>query len=376
MNGFPMPVLFAAALDWAEIGPILLPLAAGAGSIYLLLPRPRPYPKLWGALVGGLALLLAGGLLVRAGAFDTEAVLFYAFAAIAVASGTLLVTQHNPARAALSFTLVVLSTCGLFMLLAAPFLMAATIIIYAGAIVVTFLFVLMLAQQEGRSDANDRSREPLLATVTGFVLLGALLYVLDRSYSVGPDSPATREIDQLLAETRRLREDQASILGKGLDLLGKYQQALHKPQVRWLDLSDLASQVAEMSLDWPPVGEPSREADPESLRKATEALQQLDKIGEEARQRIGQQLACLQPHGKAPEHFSNLSGPSPAVPLSQLRRDEQGRPQLPAANAAYLGRSLFTDYLLPVELGGVLLLVATVGAIAIAQRRTNPERPS
>ena len=55
--------------------------------------------------------------------------------------------------------------------------MAATIIIYAGAIVVTFLFVLMLAQQAGHSDADARSREPLLAGLTGFVLLGALLYV-------------------------------------------------------------------------------------------------------------------------------------------------------------------------------------------------------
>ena len=107
-----------------------------------------------------------------------ESFLFYVFSAIAVGFGALLVTQHNPARAALSFALVVLRTCGLFLLLAAPFLMAATIIIYAGAIIVTFLFVLMLAQQEGPSDADARSREPLLATIIGFVLLGALLYVL------------------------------------------------------------------------------------------------------------------------------------------------------------------------------------------------------
>ena len=78
-------------------------------------------------------------------------------------------------RAALSFALVVLSTCGLFLLLAAPFLMAATIIIYAGAIIVTFLFVIMLAQQAGLSDADQRSREPFLACVAGFVLLGAML---------------------------------------------------------------------------------------------------------------------------------------------------------------------------------------------------------
>ena len=123
---------------------------------------------------------------------DGETVLFYAFSGIAIVSGALLVTQRNPARAALSFALVVLSTCGLFLLLAAPFLMAATIIVYAGAIVVTFLFVLMLAQQEGLSDADARSREPLLATLTGFVLLGALLYVLKLGYATRDARPTTR----------------------------------------------------------------------------------------------------------------------------------------------------------------------------------------
>ena len=42
---------------------------------------------------------------------------------------------------------------------------------------------------------------------------------------------------------------------------------------------------------------------------------------------------------------------------------------LPAANVAGLGKTLFTDYLLAVELAGTLLLVATIGAIAIAGRR-------
>jgi len=47
----------------------------------------------------------------------------------------------------------------------------------------------------------------------------------------------------------------------------------------------------------------------------------------------------------------------------------EGKPALPAENTAYLGRTLFSDYLLAVELGGTLLLVATIGAIAIAGRR-------
>ena len=107
-----------------------------------------------------LALVLAGWLVVGFGALTPESFLFYVFSASAVGFGALLVTQRNPARAALSFALVVLSTCGLFLLLAAPFLMAATIIIYAGAIIVTFLFVLMLAQQEG----PVRRRRPLAAS--------------------------------------------------------------------------------------------------------------------------------------------------------------------------------------------------------------------
>src|SRR6202040_912394 len=133
---------------------------------------------LWGTLSAGMAILLAGWLLVRSGSGWVETVLFYVLSAIAVLSGALLVTLRNPVRAALSFALVVLSTCGLFLLQAAPFLMAATTIVYAGAIVVTFLFVIMLAQQEGRSDADHRSREPFLSTLASFVLLGALLYVL------------------------------------------------------------------------------------------------------------------------------------------------------------------------------------------------------
>jgi len=111
----------------------------GAASIYLLLPKPRAQPVLWGAAAGALAIVLGGALFARASLIHPETFLFYIFSATAIVAGGLLVTQRNPARAALSFALVVLSTCGLFLLLAAPFLMAATAIIYAGAIIVTFL---------------------------------------------------------------------------------------------------------------------------------------------------------------------------------------------------------------------------------------------
>ncbi len=68
------------------------------------------------------------------------------------------VTSRNPVYSALWFASVVLSTSGLFLLADAPFLAAGTIIVYAGAIIVTFLFVIMLAQMEGKAHYDRAAR--------------------------------------------------------------------------------------------------------------------------------------------------------------------------------------------------------------------------
>lgn len=338
---------------------ITLVMACGAAAVYLLLPRPRAQKTLHGAGLGLLAVLLAGALLVGTRAVDAETFLFYAFAATAVVAGGLLVTQRNPARAALSFALVVLSTCGLFLLLAAPFLMAATAIIYAGAIIVTFLFVLMLAQQEGPSDADYRSREPLLSAVAGFLLLGALLYVLKTSY----DGEAVRrlladteltiaDVDAALARDQRPSSESAQpFLDRGMELLTAYQKEAHRQVTRdeYVFLRDARS----MGEDFWVSGD---------LRGMRDLLQRVWERAEDLPETTG----MLRPATAA---LSELSGPASSWPLAELRRDSSGRPPLPAENTAYLGRSLFTDYLLAVELGGTLLLVATIGAIAIATRR-------
>src|SRR5262249_20707217 len=159
------------------------PLLLGAGAIYFLLPRPRGRSIAWGAASGLAALVLTAVLCIRVdGPAVPESVLFYAFSALAIIGGVLMITQANPARAAICFALVVRMVCRLSLLQAAPFLMAASIFIYAAAITVPFLFVLMLAQQTGFSDADDRSREPFLAAFAAFTLLGSLLLVLDYSF--------------------------------------------------------------------------------------------------------------------------------------------------------------------------------------------------
>src|SRR5438105_6562435 len=181
--------------------PLLVALLLGAAGVYLGLPRARPYPRGAAAACVALALALAAWLgWTRLGA---EPLLFYAFSGLAVVGGLVMITQTNPARAALSFALVVLSTCGLFLLNAAPFLMAGTVIVYAGAIVVTFLFVLMLAQPGSGDSADQRSREPFLATLAGLFLLAVLLLVLRQTYGL-------RDYDALLGRVEQARRQETA----------------------------------------------------------------------------------------------------------------------------------------------------------------------
>jgi NADH:ubiquinone oxidoreductase subunit 6 (subunit J) len=337
-----MPTIVLAEIDSIGLGRIALPLVLGLAAIYLLLPRPRPYPPLWGAAAAGLALVLGGWLLISSGIAFPENVLFYAFSAIAIAGGALLVTQRNPVRAALSFALVVLSTCGLFLLQAAPFLMAATIIVYAGAIIVTFMFVIMLAQQSGRSDADDRSREPLLSCIAGIVLIGSLLYALGRDVdSKAPSFLATGydpvAFDDLLARVRTAsHQDSAGAIATTLrdsEAFQEFRQAAQASNGSW-EGRDLSVALDNIRARWP-----SWKANGES-DSMKRALDRLTVLGEALRGRYGPDV----------------------------------HPRMPRENVAALGGTLFTDYLIPVELGGTLLLVATVGAIAIAGRRTGELR--
>jgi NADH:ubiquinone oxidoreductase subunit 6 (subunit J) len=306
---------------------ILLPTVLGFLAVYLLLPQVRRSHVAWGAAVGALALILAGVLLVHRTGIAAETFLFYCFASIAVVGGVLLVTQSNPVYAALSFALVVISSCGLFLLNGAPFLTAATIIIYAGAIIVTFLFVLMLAQQSGIDDADLRSREPLLASVTGFVLLASLLGVLHRTFDL-------RELNELMGELQQVSE------AKTAD-----------------DVKRVPGKIGAMKI---PLAEKLRKYlpdDPDPERNFASKIEQA---------LIQQKIEVLREEAKkAHDALEPLRGAGfgTVVPPSDRPR------RLPAENVAGLGQILFTDYLVPVELAGVLLLVATIGAIAIASRR-------
>ncbi|MFO1094836.1 MAG: NADH-quinone oxidoreductase subunit J [Planctomycetaceae bacterium] len=154
---------------------VLVLLAAG---ICALMPRAGSRSRTLGLLLSLVGTGVALWSLPSPTGPEADRVLFWLFGAGAVFCAVLMITSRNPVYAALWFALVTLATCGLFLLQSAAFLAAATIIVYAGAIIVTFLFVIMLAQQAGATVYDQRSHEPLLACVGAFVMLGALLATL------------------------------------------------------------------------------------------------------------------------------------------------------------------------------------------------------
>ncbi|MCI0642393.1 MAG: NADH-quinone oxidoreductase subunit J [Gemmataceae bacterium] len=339
--------------------PLLLPAALGFLGVYLLLPRPGRSLPLLGALAGGAALLAAGFFVVRLPASIPESILFYAFAGVALLGGAMMITQKNPVHAALSFALVVLASCGLFLLQGAPFLFAATIIVYAGAIVVTFLFVIMLAQQAGLSDADQRSREPFLASLAGFLLMGTLLCVLEKNFS-------TSELDRLLAEVENVSRAKTT---------QEVKQLLGDPDLMPFGEKSL-NLVTQLGAYFPETEKPLVDNLEEAWGKMDVALlaercQKVIDAGRRLRLSTGI-LTPSQPRAGRREDAQLPLSPHSGVPANaefQPTADGKIPERLAARNVAALGRSLFTDHLVAVELAGVLLLVATIGAIAIAGRR-------
>jgi NADH-quinone oxidoreductase subunit J len=92
--------------------------------------------------------------------------LFFALATIAVAGGISLILQRHPIHSALSLIVVMVSLAGLYLLLGAEFISAVQIIVYAGAIMVLFIFVIMLLNA-GEEERTNFSR---MATYVGVPL--------------------------------------------------------------------------------------------------------------------------------------------------------------------------------------------------------------
>ena len=107
-----------------------------------------------------------------------EAILFFTVAALTVAAGVGVIALKNPVHAALSLLTTFLMVAVLFVIRHAEFLAAVQVLVYAGGIMVLFLFVIMLVNVKGvQPESAFLTRWAPLAIVGG-VLVGALLALL------------------------------------------------------------------------------------------------------------------------------------------------------------------------------------------------------
>ncbi len=193
-----------------------------------------------------------------------ESWMLMSFCTVATAGGVSFLVAREPVYAALGFATAVLSTCGILFMQSALFVAAATMIVYAGATIIIFLFVLMFAQHTDLRTYDIQLTNPLLAAAIGAILLTTITMCV-----TGEEAFASNQVD--------------------------------------------------------------------ATRPYSQASLPLELRSERA------------------EEFYQKTTPSA---------------RLVPSTTAGLGRALYTDYLIAVELAGTVLLVATIGALALAQRTT------
>jgi NADH-quinone oxidoreductase subunit J len=107
-------------------------------------------------------------------------ILFYVFAALTLLCGVLVIANpfsRNPVTSAMFLVLTIISMAGLFVLLHAFFLAAVQILVYAGAVIVLFLFVIMLLDLK----EEQRRRIKMFGIVAGLISVGTIVVIFLKS---------------------------------------------------------------------------------------------------------------------------------------------------------------------------------------------------
>ncbi len=266
----------------------------GAVSLYLLMPKPGQDLRILGGLLGAATLgalwlvLVPLFLLGEKGGLDTgfndgQTPFYYVFSSIAICAAVRVITHSRPVYAALWFVMVVIASAGLLLTLSAEFMAFAMLIIYGGAILVTYMFVIMLATPPRSFDEKDDgpayerfASEPLWASAAGFLLLAVVLSVVFQPMTLGIGAEARSDADVI-----------------------KYV------------LAD--------------------------------------------RSNAGENAALATPSG------------------NQVVLDDEGNPVETLTNVERIGLDLFQSHPLAIELAGVILLLALIGAVVIAKTQIHDE---
>ena len=136
-----------------------------------------------------------------------SAIMFYLFAAVAIASGVMVVSARNPVHSVLFLFLAFFNAAGLFVLMGAEFLAMILVIVYVGAVAVLFLFVVMMLDIDFAQLRTGAMRYLPIGLLVGIILFAELVLVFG-SWAIAPGvatlAPAPMPSGAAVTNTRAL----------------------------------------------------------------------------------------------------------------------------------------------------------------------------
>jgi NADH-quinone oxidoreductase subunit J len=198
---------------WTLVTAIVL----GVVALILLLPATTGVRRLVGGLLALVSLsLVLTGLMLPLAPLSVQWI-FWGLATVTLIGAVAAVVTRKPVYTALWFAMSLLGTAGLLLFDGAEFLSISTVAVYAGAILVTFLFVLMLAQPEGHA-SYDRITWGWYAKATAAAMAGLLVAML----TLGLSAAGSTWVSQADAATKRAVLDPAHLARFGGELFSKH----------------------------------------------------------------------------------------------------------------------------------------------------------
>ncbi|WP_419901622.1 NADH-quinone oxidoreductase subunit J [Kiloniella sp.] len=122
-----------------------------------------------------------------------QALVFYVFATISIASALMVVSSKNPVHSVLFLILCFFNAAGLFVLMGAEFLAMILVVVYVGAVAVLFLFVVMMLDINIERARQGFKQHLLLGGSIGLVLLVELVLILSSTFA-SPDAVAVAAV--------------------------------------------------------------------------------------------------------------------------------------------------------------------------------------
>lgn len=145
-------------------------------------------------------------------AIDLQTVLFFLFSAVALLSAIMMILHRNPIYSAIFLIVTLFALAGFFVLLNAPFVASVHIIVYAGAIMVLFLFVIMLLNLK-RDPSRERGKlaRRAFAALLVVVLLAEIGVLIGASFFAGSTDSGSMAEPPLVGLANGASADSAAV---------------------------------------------------------------------------------------------------------------------------------------------------------------------